>query len=98
MPPFNEPHSHLETYSVEISNASYAKFYSSSSFTGSTSNRGVDHGQHKIFHGKTKTYYFYFKWDVPSDAAMPAPGAKILVGLWSAISAGKPNHNLPPFI
>jgi hypothetical protein len=98
MPPLTEPHAHLETYTVELSDASYARFYSSSSYTGTSSTRGFDHGEHKILPGKTVDYYFYFIWKSPADVPMPPPGVKILVGLWSAVSKGKPFQTLVPFI
>jgi hypothetical protein len=97
MPPLTEPHAFLELYSIEITDASYARFYSTSSYTGTSYNRGTTNGD-KIFPGKTKEFYMYFKWEAPNEVPMPPPPVKILVGLWSAVSKGKPHCIAPPLI
>ena len=97
MPPFNEPHSHLELYAVEMKNVQFAKFYASSAYSGTGYSRGTMSGTLKIFAKATKTVYFYFIFKSPSDV-MPILPVTIGVKLWSAVTKGYKAKTLMPYM
>ena len=94
----NKNHSYLEPIYVHLVNAGYASFYSSSSYTGTPTDYGLETEYIRIKPGKTHVYYFYFIWKSPSDIPMPPPGIEIWIELCDAQYKGKKHKTLPPLI
>ena len=98
MPPFSERHSHLGLYSIEILNARDAKFYSTSSYSGSGTSRVYTSGTHTIRPGKTLTLYFYFIWEARNTILVQHISPTIGVKLYSAVEKGYKGLSIVPLI